>query len=548
MPRFSLRKKMLLASSLTLVPLIGATLAIVSVQADRFVAGRLTTDLQRSQELIAAARVDRSRSLVALSQLLASFPEFRGLLGTDAATIRDFLTDYQRRIGRSDLLIAFDAAGRVLARTDSITPVPVADAQTRWVAPTLTGRPATGLFEADGGIYDAAMASAEAGGTVFGFLLAGLRIDDGWMHALRENTRDEIVALGDRGVLGSTIEATRLPWTSNAAWSAFARGRSGAVDVMITGERFAALASPSPQMTVVALQSRDRALLPYRQIQIGLLTVGVIGAVAGVVASALLARTLTAPLAQLSEGTRQVAAGNFDYTIGVTSRDELGELSQSFNQMTRGLRERADMRKFVSHSTMEMIEAGHKKVSAGERRPLTIFFSDIRGFTEFADQRPPEEVVQVLNRCLSLQADLVRKYHGDIDKYVGDAVVALFADEDMAYRAIRCAVDILKAVAAERILLADGPLQLGIGIVTGEVVLGSIGGGDRLDHTAIGANVNLCSRLCGIAAGGEILLAESTYREVQDLVAAERLEAVRIKGLNSPIAVYRMVVKAAAAT
>jgi adenylate cyclase len=352
------------------------------------------------------------------------------------------------------------------------------------------------------------------------------------------------VALGERGVLGSTIQATRLPWPSMAAWDAFAGGRMGPLDVTVTGERYAALAAaPSAPLTVIALQSRDRALVPYRRIQLGLLIVGLVGAIVGVGASALLSRSLTSPVARLSEGTRQVAAGNFDYTIDVTSRDELGALAQSFNQMTRGLRERADMQKFVSQSTMDMIQAGPRKVSAGERRRLTVFFSDIRGFTEFAENRPPEEVVQVLNRCLSLQADLVRKYGGDIDKYIGDAVMALFTNEDMALRAIRCAVDILKAVTATVTLPSGQPLHLGVGIVTGEVVLGSIGGSDRLDYTAIGAQVNLCSRLCGMAGPGEILLSESAHEAVRDLVAAERVESVQIKGLKEAMVIYRMVVK-----
>ena len=109
--------------------------------------------------------------------------------------------------------------------------------------------------------------------------------------------------------------------------------------------------------------------------------------------------------------------------------------------MTRGLRERADMQKFVSQSTMEMIQST-SKASASERKRLTMLFSDVRGFTRFAEQRQPEEAVEWLNRCLGLQADLVRKHNGDVDKFVGDAVFALFDGEDMAFDAVRCAVEI----------------------------------------------------------------------------------------------------------
>ena len=101
----------------------------------------------------------------------------------------------------------------------------------------------------------------------------------------------------------------------------------------------------------------------------------------------------------------------------MTGQDELGQLSQAFNQMTAGLRERADMQKFVSQSTMEMIQSPARH-SAGERKHLTILFSDVRGFSRFAEQRPPEHAVEWLNKCLGAQADLVRKHNGDVDKFI----------------------------------------------------------------------------------------------------------------------------------
>src|SRR5262249_31699739 len=153
----------------------------------------------------------------------------------------------------------------------------------------------------------------------------------------------------------------------------------------------------------------------------------------GITSSAVLARNITAPVAKLVEGTRQVAAGNFDYRLDVSATDEIGDLASSFNTMTQGLRERADMQKVVSLSTVEMIHAAAtQKISAGEKVVLTIFFSDMRGFTGMTENRTPEETVKLLNACLSLQAEKVKKFHGDIDKYVGDCVVALFQGEDMA--------------------------------------------------------------------------------------------------------------------
>ena len=147
----------------------------------------------------------------------------------------------------------------------------------------------------------------------------------------------------------------------------------------------------------------------------------------------------------------------------------------------------------------------------------------------------------MLNRCLSLQAALVKKFHGDVDKFVGDSVVAVFDGEDMALNAIRCAVEIQRALDADnRARPREVSLHIGIGIVTGEIIMGSLGSDDRSDFTVIGSNVNLCARLCGAAGAGETLLSESTYDLVRDLIAAEKGEPVRVKGFSEPVPVFRM--------
>jgi adenylate cyclase len=210
--------------------------------------------------------------------------------------------------------------------------------------------------------------------------------------------------------------------------------------------------------------------------------------------------------------------------------------------MTEGLRERADMQKFVSQSTIEMIQRGsQQRIRTGERKLLTVLFSDIRGFTALSERREPEQVVRILNAIFTLQAECLKRFSGDIDKFVGDAVLAFFEGEAAPLNAVRCAVDINKAVDEYNLEsgIAD-KIYLGIGIATGEVILGSIGSQDRRDFTVIGSHVNLSARLCSLAKEGEILLAESTYREVEDRIAAERLPPQHVKGFSGEVAVYRL--------
>ena len=280
MPSWSLRTRLLVATSAILVALIGSTLFYVGTQATALVRDRVAADLGRTREQIRADEGQRHASLQVTAQVLASFPELRALLATDTATIRDVLLEYQERVGGIDLLVVLDPSGVVLARTDALSPAPVADAERRWVAPALAGQPAVGLLTAESGMYEAAATASAAGGSVFGFILVGTRIDDGLARRLRDASRDDVVLIGDAGVLGSTIEARRWPWASLEAWDATLGARGDAIDIDLGGERFAAIETrgrSGPALRYVSLQSRDRALAPYRHIQWGLFVLGLAG-------------------------------------------------------------------------------------------------------------------------------------------------------------------------------------------------------------------------------------------------------------------------------
>lgn len=509
-----------------LIVLIVTMLVYVSYRAGRFVDGRIQSELQQGLERIKAAEVERLRNIKLTATLVASVSPFFAALGTgDAPTIRDFLNDYKQRTG-TDLLIAFNEAGNVVGRTDTPDPLPVSvstDSQ---------------ILKMASGTYHVAIVPADTTGTVLGHVLAGMLIDDKFARSLQGNGNgDETVVIVSETVSGSTVPSSGLPWQTQADWERVVGKDTAPHTVVIAGENYQAVGTAlgtdgGPRPFVAIMQSHDRAMTPYRGIQLGLLVLGIIAAVVGVGLSAILAHNITQPVKKLVEGTQQVAAGNFEYRLDIPSDDEIGELAGSFNTMIRGLRERADMQKFVSLSTVEMIQS---KTSAGEKVTLTVLFSDMRGFTSMTENKPPEETVKLLNSCLSLQAERVKKFHGDIDKYVGDCVVALFQGEDMELNAIRCALETHRALDE-----ANAPLRVGIGIVTGEVILGSIGSEDRRDYTVIGSNVNLCSRLCSRAGAGETLIAESTYQRVKGLVAAEKIAPLQVKGFTDPIPVYKM--------
>jgi adenylate cyclase len=534
---------LLATSGALIVGVTVATVAYVSLLADRTVGARLSEDLERSRKGVAAAEAEQFERLQLVADVLASFPELRALLATDAATVRDFLADYRVRHAHQGLLIALDPTGRVVARSDTFAPLDLPDAESTWLAPLAEGRPARGFVVVDGKVHHAAAAAAESGGTVFGVMLAASPIDDRWATSLRDSVGADVVVLSPSGIEGSSLPRARLTWRTDA--DAPADLATKPADLSLSGERFQAVAAPvepAGPRRIIILQSRDQALAPYRNLQFGLVALGVIAALLGLAGSAWLAKSITSPVGDLVQATAKVAGGDFQVRLDVPREDEIGHLARAFNQMTAGLRERAEMAKFVSASTREMIQKRpDPAIRVGERKVITVLFTDIRGFTGYSEQRPPEEAVAVLNRYLSLQADLVTRFHGDVDKFIGDSVFAHFTGPDMALDAIRCGLEIHRAIAATP--NRESGLSVGVGIATGDVLVGSIGSDDRLDYTAIGVTVNLAQRLCASAEAGQILLCAETFSRVSGLVAATALPPLSVKGFSAPVMVYSMSVR-----
>ena len=203
--------------------------------------------------------------------------------------------------------------------------------------------------------------------------------------------------------------------------------------------------------------------------------------------------------------------------------------------------------RYVSHQVAKQIlDQGGLNVG-GERRQMTIIFADIRGFTTVAEQLSPERVVTLLNDYLAAMTDVVFKYDGTVDKFLGDGLMALFGaplgHSDDVRHALACAKEMQSAFNQLRQKwCAEGlpDLQQGIGINTGEAVVGSIGSTRRLDYTAIGDAVNTAQRLQGLAAGGQILISASPFSRL-DNEPAEPLGAMTVKGKREVLNVFRLI-------
>ena len=211
-------------------------------------------------------------------------------------------------------------------------------------------------------------------------------------------------------------------------------------------------------------------------------------------------------------------------------------------------RERALIRRYLPSELVDRLPHDMAELGLhGERREITVFFADIRGFTKFSEDNPSEQVVEVLNSYLALAEAEVRSHRGIVDKYMGDAVMALFntplLDEvDHAWRAVQTAWALKKAVNAHYHHIApEERLFVGIGICTGEAVVGNIGAEERMEYTAIGNPVNVAFHLQQSAQPGQILLCRNTWGVVRDRVQVNPLSSVPVKGHQPFTLAYELV-------
>ncbi len=294
--------------------------------------------------------------------------------------------------------------------------------------------------------------------------------------------------------------------------------------------------------------TEESILEPVRKTAVYIMIFSAVTMVMGIYLSTRISGGMVKPIRKLTRGMHRVRNGDLDTEINIYRHDEVGDLSIEFNNMTAHLKEKLIMQKFVSDSTISMIKEKSKTRKkdeldlGGTRQNLVFLFSDVRGFTAMSEKMEPEEVVAILNEYLDLQAQIIRKHAGDIDKFVGDEIMAVFSGDDRADRALRASLEIIRAIKLlndERSDRGEVTVDVGIGLNIGDVVHGRMGSRDRMDHTSIGDAVNLAARLCSNADRGEILAsAELMAQAEKTRYRVKKLDPISVKGKEKPVAIY----------
>jgi adenylate cyclase len=316
---------------------------------------------------------------------------------------------------------------------------------------------------------------------------------------------------------------------------------------------------------------------------------GTLLAVAGVLVVAMaavgtvIARMVSTPITEWTKIVRQVSSGDLSKKLFVVGDADLDELAFAFNKMTADLKHtlaifdrrltartkllseknqllkqqtddlairnefiRRTFGRYLSDEIVaQLLESPEGLEMGGIKRTVTIVMTDLRGFTATSEKLPPEQVVSMLNNYLGHMTEIILKHRGTIDEFIGDAILAIFGApikrDDDAERAVACALEMQLAMErvnrehAERGLPA---VHMGIGINTGEVVVGNVGSPKCAKYGIVGSHVNLTSRVESYTVGGQVLISETTLRGAGASVIVGEARTVQPKGLKEPIQIF----------
>ena len=271
-----------------------------------------------------------------------------------------------------------------------------------------------------------------------------------------------------------------------------------------------------------------------------------VGTCCAIVLAFLVGLGLAKPIKQLSLLSSQVAGGDYTGRMTVTRRDELGVLSERFNNMCEGLALRDKYRGVLDAVTdrtvTDQLLSGALDVS-GTAAPIAVLFADIRGFTSLTNRLTPHEIVAVLNDHMSAMTDVIYSHGGVVDKFVGDMVMAIFgapnSKPDDAARAAACALDMLR-VRKQLNKDAKHPFEIGIGLAFGVIIVGCMGSKKRLNYTVLGERVNLAARLCSMAPANTLYIDQGVRQYLDSTFIVRDLPPLKVKGFDDLVQAFEL--------
>lgn len=577
----SIRTRLIVFLLLMLLPVLSAIYWFVDRENTRYTDETINSYLNIGADVFDFSREEHKNTLLTISNALTRDWGFRNAFGaSDAQTITDAAqTLLIRSFGAADIMIITDMSGRIIVDTSEpgLETLPPA-----WIDMINTAA-STGDGIADDILtlndipYQMTVIPLFLP-TPVAWIIAGFPLDDRFANTIKSGTASEVSivkylrpAEGEpvqKQVIASTLPATdhatlaqRLDASiysetqriamSNADYGTLVRSLTGRT---AQGEEIVAVIQRSYQENQANLAVLRDRLFDFSLVVVCLSLLAVI----------VLARGFTRPVLQLASRVQRIEQGDYGAARPqerVRGRDEVAGLAQSIDNMAAGLAEKEKVRdllgKVVSREIADELLNSRIELG-GEEKVVSVLFADIRGFTALSEQQSPSQTLAMLNTCLESICSAIETHGGVVDKFTGDAVMALFGapigHQDDALRAARALLAVQQAMGeVNRQLLADAgndhpelQLRLGAGLHTGLVVAGNMGSRNRMNYTVIGDAVNLASRLEGLTRYYDVhnVISEASRQalgEQADQFAWRELDLVRVKGKQEPVRIYELV-------
>ena len=261
------------------------------------------------------------------------------------------------------------------------------------------------------------------------------------------------------------------------------------------------------------------------------------------------------PLPVLARAAHEVGQGRLDMQINFKMKDEIGQLTHAFNQMVISLREKEMIRntfgRYMSKEVVDGFLSGKVslELGGGELKEMSILMSDIRGFTELSENLPPQEVVKLLNRYFTEMVQAIGANGGTVDKFIGDAILAVFgwpmSRKDHEKLAVAAALDMkTRLVVLNTALVKEGhkPLAIGIAVHSGKAVAGNIGSQEKVQYTVIGDAVNVTSRMesANKDYGTDLIVSRPVYLATRDYFDFKFMGEKPVRGRKEPVHIYQV--------
>ncbi|HEY5039485.1 MAG TPA: adenylate/guanylate cyclase domain-containing protein [bacterium] len=416
----------------------------------------------------------------------------------------------------------------------------------------LKGSPTEGTFTYQDKLYQATLVPIRSQGKTVGALLIGFSLDEDFFKAFKKTVQNDLVYYSHHKVQFSTFPPNaNLPlerlFLASSHGSAIFSDQNYVWDEISLKDL-----NQIPAGTIAVFQPLKQSLTLEGNPRKEIIKWGVLFLALLIFLGFGLWLDFAAPLRRIVIAVVKISDGDLNAPLPVNRLDEWGSLARALAGMVESLKEKDRVSlilgKVLSPQAAKKILAEKDYFALkGERRDCTILYADLRGFNILSENMTPPVLVEALNQYFSLINEIVFKYEGMLDKFIGETAVAIwgapFTPEDKEERAVKTALEIqeaLKEFNISRIKKGFPPFTIGIGIHTGPVVSGNLGSEKHYDYTVIGEPLHIASRLCAMAAPGQTVVTEETYEKVKTLVKANLLNPIAVKGSMQPLGTYEI--------